>query len=105
MEIVIAILSGGFVSGIMTIILAVIQRRWAKKDKEDGRIDALVHAQKAIMIDRVKWLGKRYIEAGEVSFDDKENLVEMFTAYKSLGGNGHLDTIMHEVEKLKVIGG
>lgn len=105
MEIVVAVLSGGISSGIMAIILAALQRRWAKKDKQDSRIDALVNAQKVTMIDRVKYLGKRYIEIGEISFDDKDNLNEMYMAYKKLGGNGHLDQIMHEVDKLKVIGG
>ena len=101
--IIVAILSGGIGSGIMSIILAVLQRKWAKADNNDKRIEALVDAQKVLMIDRVKHLGKSYIEAGEISFDDKDNVLEMHKAYKALGGNGHLDTIMHEVEKLKVV--
>lgn len=101
--IIVAILSGGIGSGIMSIISAFLQRKWAKSDKRDERIDALVDAQKVLMIDRVKHLGKSYIEVGEITFDDKENMVEMHKAYKALGGNGHLDSIMHEVEKLKVV--
>lgn len=101
--IIVAILSGGIGSGVMSIILAFLQRKWAKADKKDKRIDALVDAQKVLMIDRVKHLGKSYIEAGEISFDDKDNMVEMHKAYKALGGNGHLDSIMHEIEKLKVV--
>ena len=101
--IIVAILSGGIGSGIMSIILAILQRKWAKEDKNDKRIEALVDAQKVLMIDRVKHLGKSYIEVGEITFDDKENMVEMHKAYKALGGNGHLDSIMHEVEKLKVV--
>ena len=103
--IIVAILSGGVGSGIVSIILAFLQRKWAKEDKNDKRIDALVDAQKVLMIDRVKHLGKHYLEIGEISFDDKENVLEMYKAYKALGGNGHLDTIMNEVDKLKVVGG
>ena len=101
--IIVAILSGGIGSGIVSIVSAFIQRKWAKADKRDERIDALVDAQKVLMIDRVKHLGKSYIEAGEITFDDKDNMAEMHKAYKALGGNGHLDSIMHEVEKLKVV--
>lgn len=103
MEILVAVLAGGGVSGVMMILQACMQRHWAKKDRKDERIDALVNAQKVTMIDRVKYLGKRYLEEGWVSFDDKDNLNEMYVAYKKLGGNGHLDQIMHEVDKLKVI--
>ena len=86
-------------SGVTAIVLAVLQRKWAK----DDRVDALVAAQKVIMVDRVRFIGKAHIEHGEISLEDKETIKEMFSAYKALGGNGHLDTVMSEVEKLKVV--
>ena len=55
------------------------------------------------MIDKVRWLGKQYITAGEIHLEDKENLQEMYSAYKKLGGNGHLDTVMAEINHLKVV--
>jgi hypothetical protein len=48
-------------------------------------------------------LGKQYISDGEIHLEDKENLVEMYKAYKKLGGNGHLETVMSEINHLKVI--
>lgn len=86
-------------SGITGIVIAVLQRRWNKEDK----YDALVQAQKVLMIDRVRLLGRRYIKDGEIDIHDKENLNDMHKAYKALGGNGHLDTIMHEVDRLRVV--
>ena len=65
-------------------------------------IASLVNAQKVLMIDRVRYLGSRYIKQAEISLEDKENLHDMYAAYKSLGGNGHLETIMHEVDRLSV---
>ena len=105
MEILIAVISGGIGSGLITLLSTYLQHKWSKKDKTDKRIDALVDAQKVTMIDRVKHISKHYIEAGEISLDDKDNLIEMYNAYKGLGGNGHLDSTMHEIDKLKVIGG
>ena len=104
MEFVVAIFSGSVGAGIMSIILAVLQRRWAKKDKKSSQLAALVEAQKVLMIDRVRHLGSVYIRQGEISLEDKENLHQMYAAYKSLGGNGHLDLVMSEVDRLPVKG-
>ncbi len=104
MEILTALLGAGVGAGLMAIIKDYLNRKWAKEDKEDTRIDALVRAEKIMMIDRVTWLGKEYISHGEIALTDKENLIEMHEAYKSLGGNGHLDTVMNEIKKLKVVG-
>ena len=91
-------------SGVASIVVALLQRHWSKKDKEDGRIDALVKAQQVMMIDRVRYLGKCYIDDGHIALADKENLAAMYAAYRALGGNGHLETIMAEVNRLEVKG-
>lgn len=97
--IIIAVLGS---SGLSAIVVACLQRRWSKNDREDSRIDALVDAQKVLMIDRVRWLGSKYITDKQISLEDKENLQAMYDAYKALGGNGHLTTIMHEIDRLPV---
>lgn len=103
MELLIGILGAGIGGGIMSILQAVIQRKWSKNDKEDARITALVNAQKVMMIDRVKWLGNQYIKEKKITLSDKDTLVDMHKAYKALGGNGHLDVVMGEVDKLPVV--
>ena len=102
-EIIIALIAALTGSGVSSIIIVLLQRKWSKQDMHDERVDALVDATKVQMIDRVRWLGRGYIEAGEIRLEDKENLKEMYAAYKRLGGNGHLDTIMNEVDHLKVV--
>lgn len=89
-------------SGIASVVVACLNRHWSKQDKADTRIDALVEAQKVLMIDRVRHLGQTYIVANEISLADKEGLRAMYRAYKALGGNGHLETVMDEVENLRV---
>lgn len=104
MENVVVVLIGALTgSGVSSIVVCLLQRKWAKQDKRDERVDALVDASKVQMIDRVRWLGKKYIADGEIHLEDKENLTEMYNAYKRLGGNGHLETVMYEVNHLKVI--
>lgn len=90
-------------SGLSAIVVAILNHHWAKKKNSSGKLDALVEAQKVLMIDRVRYLGSSYIHEGEISLEDKENLTEMYQAYKSLGGNGHLSTIMAEVERLHIV--
>ena len=100
MDFVSILLSGAFSTALASLVLACFNRKWAKDDKRD----AIVMAQKLVMLDRVRFLAKQYIAAGRISLEDKEHLGEMHTAYKELGGNGHLDLIMKEVDRLPVVG-
>lgn len=102
-NIIIALIGALTGSGLSSIVVVLLQRKWAKQDRHDERVDALVVANKVLMIDKVRWLGKKYIAEGEIHLEDKENLKEMYKAYKRLGGNGHLDIIMDEVDNLKVV--
>jgi hypothetical protein len=102
-NLIIALIGALTGSGVSSIVVVILQRKWAKQDKHDERVDALVDASKVQMIDRVRSLGKQYIKDGEIHLEDKENLLEMYNAYKRLGGNGHLETIMSEIKQLKVI--
>lgn len=101
LTVVLAVLGSG---GLSAVIVACLQHHWSKKDRADARIDALVTAQQVMMIDRVRYLGRNYIKQGYIALPDKENLIAMYSAYKSLGGNGHLSTVMDEVSRLEVRG-
>lgn len=101
-EIIVGVLGAGIGAGAMSILQAWLARKWAKDDKDDSKLDAVVTAQKLIMLDRVRFLGKKYISEKEISLEDKETLKDMHKAYKALGGNGHLDTVMEEVERLPI---
>ena len=98
MEVVIACLGS---SGLTAIVLAVLQRKWACQDKQS----AIVAGLKVLTVDRVRYLGRGYISDGKISLEDRENLEDMYRAYKALGGNGHLETVMDEVRRLPVDGG
>lgn len=86
-------------SGVASVVIAVLERRWSKQDKTN----AIVNGLKVLMIDRVRYVGNCYIKAQKITMSDKETIKEMHQAYKSLGGNGHLDAVMAEVEKLPIV--
>lgn len=48
------ILSGGVGSGIMAIILAALNRKWAKEDKKDEKMEVIIDCLSVLMVDRVR---------------------------------------------------
>ena len=60
MEILQIVLTAATGSGVTAIILAILQRKWTKDDKRDAIVDAL----KVLLIDRVRYLGQKYISDG-----------------------------------------
>lgn len=64
-------------------------------------ISSLGAGQTIILYDRIKFLAKSYIQNGEVSFDDFEDLRKMHEVYQAGGGNGGLDDLMTKVRKLR----
>lgn len=106
-------------SGIIGLIFGFVQqitlwklnRKAAKEDKAEFNIEERIRAledkvtglsigQKSILHDRIKWLGMGYIAAHCIDIDDRRDLIEMHKAYHANGGNGNLDMLMEEVEKL-----
>lgn len=126
-DILIAVVSGGVGAAVIKLIgdgLAWKRTRKAEKEdreeqkKEDAekqaarnteerlevieaKTDAQSEALKFILYDRVRYLGQAYIADEEIDFDDRRILNDMHRSYHSgLGGNGDLDTLMAEVNRL-----
>ncbi len=112
METLFTSLAVAIVTALLTVLLPkLLDRKWKKEDRgrdetqailkaQQGQINVLVEAQKVTMQDRVRYLGKKYVETGHVSISDRETLEDMYRAYKSLGGNGHLNPTMDAVRSL-----
>lgn len=116
-----AIGAGGaaMVKGVFDLVSWWLNRKAQKKDaqadrcretarKEEGemlellrKIDVLFLADRTILYDRIKHLGKSYIARGYVTIEELEDLRLMHGVYHDpdkLNGNGFLDGIMHAVE-------
>ena len=50
-------------SGLTAIVLALLQRKWACQDRQD----AIVAGLKVLTVDRVRYLGRSYINAHSIS--------------------------------------
>lgn len=75
----------------------------AQNNAQSKSLNALSEALKFMLYDRIRYLGQAYIAAGEIDFDDRRVLNDMHRSYHNgLGGNGDLDTLMAEVNSLKL---
>ena len=126
-EILVAILSGGVVVAVIEGIREALKwRRTRKAVKEDRaekkaedakraaelkteerlgaieeKVDIQREALKFILYDRIRYLGQAYIAEKEIDFDDRRILNNMHHTYHyGLCGNGDLDTLMAEVNRL-----
>ena len=118
-------LSGGagaaLVAGAFAIIQWWLQRRAKKQDAESATsagvcaargeeikevrrlVGVLVVADRTILYDRIKHLGKTYVSRGYVTLEELEDLERMHAVYHDedkLNGNGFLDEIMKTVRSL-----
>ena len=94
--IIIAIIS----SGALSTLISGLFNLWSARKKEKDGVRA---GMKMLLYDRVKHLGKAYINRGSITTDELEDLVEMHRIYHyELDGNGFLDALMNNVQKLPI---
>ena len=77
------------------------KRKYDTEDTESQDIKEIKNGLKWVMYDRIRYLGRAYIKEGKIDIDDRRILHEMHNSYHSgLGGNGDLDLLMSQVDKL-----
>lgn len=99
--IIIAIISSGALSTLISGLFSLWQMR---KKRQDGVRDGI----KILLYDRIKHLGKVYIDRGYITADELEDLTTMHSIYHDpdgLNGNGFLDAIMNNVKNLPIKNG
>lgn len=100
-EIIIAIIGSGALTALITNLFNIYRDR---KSHEDG----IAEGVQLLLYDRIKYLAKRYLEAGAIAPDDLEDLARMWACYhdpEGLNGNGYLDSLMAAVGRLPIRGG
>lgn len=110
----------GIVAGLFGLIQWRLNRKALKEDKAAERdslscaargveiknlqdtVNALIVADRTLLYDRIKHLAKSYIKRGWISVEEYEDLKRMHKVYHDeLKGNGFLDSIMTEVDKIE----
>lgn len=109
------------VAGLFALIQWRLNRKAQKEDKAADRkyaqctargedlkelkrmVEVLFVADRTILYDRIKHLGKSYIARGYVTVEELEDLTHMHSVYHDkdkLSGNGFLDELMTAVNRL-----
>lgn len=127
MEIITAIIGGScgaaVVSGIFGLITWRLNRKAKKEDTAEQRksvdcaaraeqlaelkrmVEVLFVADRTILYDRIKHIGKSHIARGYITVEELEDLSLMHSVYHDkdkLNGNGFLDDLMKNVRKLPI---
>ena len=120
MQTLLAILGGGVGSALVGGVFALIQWRFNRKAAREDRaaalsgqelrelkrlVGVLVEADRTILYDRIKHLGKAYIARDYITVEELEDIDLMHRVYHDtdkLGGNGFLDALMRTVHDLEV---
>lgn len=99
--ILVALITALTSSGACSIFLYLIQRHDQKKDKGSEQAKLQSDMLMGLGHDRIVYLGGTYIERGNITQDEYENLHDyLYKPYIALGGNGTAKKVMAEVEKL-----
>lgn len=81
------------------------QRRpiWALVGRRADRIDAERKMLVGLAHDRIIHLGMTYVQRGEITQDEYENLNDyLYAPYEKMGGNGSAKRVMEEVRRLPI---
>ena len=97
---------------VLTIIVTLIastgfwtffQYQLQVRSKVDEQRSMQIELLKGLAHDRIAWLGIRYIQRGWITHDEYENLKKyLYEPYVTLGGNGSVQKIMADVDKLPI---
>lgn len=124
MDWLVDLLKSAFGAGIVAGLFGLVQWRLNRKAQEEDKaadkkvascaargaeiaalqqtVNALIVADRTILYDRIKHLAKAYIKRGWISVEEYEDLKRMHKVYHDdLNGNGFLDSIMDDVDRLE----
>ena len=104
LQIILAVLgSSGLWAGVWALIMSKREQKIRAKEKEEDKKSASNRMLLGIGHDRIIWLCLKYIERGWITKDEYEDLRDyLYAPYKDMGGNGTVEKLMAEVEKLPV---
>lgn len=97
---IVALLTSTALWGVVSKVILKRMELAAKRSKAD-------EAERKMLVglahDRIIHLGMTYIQRGEITQDEYENLNDyLYAPYEKMGGNGSARRVMEEVRKLPI---
>ena len=101
MEVLLAIIGGGCGAAIVTGAVTLIQFLINRRDKRSGKTDCQNKALRYLMLYIIQERAKQHIKDKCISLDDRRSLHHWHDLYHNgLGGNGDADALMEQVDHL-----
>ena len=88
---------------IVTFLSFLIKRLYSKFKQELTTQKLLKEGMIAILHDRLYQLCTKYLDKGEITVDELENLELLYVSYHNLGGNGTGTALFNRCKGLKII--
>ena len=88
---------------IVTFLSFLIKRLYSKLKQELTTQKLLKEGMIAILHDRLYQLCTKFIEKGEITVDELENLEYLYKSYNNLGGNGTGTALFNRCKDLKIV--
>lgn len=82
-------------------VTSKLKKTKEKDEKEKKKDEAIELGVQALLRNEIIRRYREFEAKGEISILDQENLDEMFTQYKNLGGNGTVKKMMNDLYELK----
>jgi len=101
--IIVAIIAALSSSGVMSLIIYLLQRRDRKKEKEQENESAQSRMLIGLGHDKILYLTDKYVKRGSITLKEKRNLEFLAKPYFDLGGNGDCKIGYDACQKLPVI--
>ena len=90
-------------NGDIKDILEKLDNIEKRQEEQKEQIEKIEKGVKGDLYDRIRHVGDGYIRQGSISPSDYENFYTyLYEPYKALGGDGVVDKIMAELNKLKI---
>lgn len=88
---------------IVTFLSFLIKRLYSKLKQELTTQKLLKEGMIAMLHDRLYQLCTKFIEKGEITVDELENLEYLYKSYNNLGGNGTGTALFNRCKDLKIV--
>jgi len=85
--------------GLITAVLTLVYKRVSKFRSKHLSLEL---ALRALLRDKIITMYNKYMEKGEIPFYELDNLEDLFTQYKNLGGNGVIRELVDRINDLPI---
>ena len=90
-------------TGALSLLSLLTKRLYNKLKQELTTQKLLKEGMIAILHDRLYQLCTKYLDKGEITADELENLELLYVSYHNLGGNGTGTALFNRCKDLKII--